>query len=346
MTYHVETNEVIYLRLQSHIWPWSAQENYDAVTSEVSSSLVSIIERSGVANKPVVINCNRVHRLLSHSLKPLRKAIEDSSSSVAFYCVEGGFGSNGEEMSHHSSLAKELELQLAGLDSVHRWNDNPSFAVFGSSAEKMANVVRAFLSGTSEMNGFEDETIQRSVTNCYQPFPAPTRLSSTPILASGVFKASRIVGNPKDLAMVTMRLADRLEAIFGAELVGSEIRLLACSPHGASLAFCLLPFARQFGVDGIDIIDRLGPTHCYVEEYTTRPPVPDVDDFSYVLVADFVIGGSEIRAALAHAHERKRKVSHVLCLGSILPASEFRNCTLVSLVDLNKLGLNLSYKLC
>jgi hypothetical protein len=347
MSNFIETESVLYLRLQAYIWPLSAQSFYSNVSSVVSASLIPLVIRSGETGKPLVVNCRRVLRLLSHAMKPLSEACsKNPNATIAFFEVDGS-GSITDGMSDsdsQSSVANELELQLRNLGSLIFWNNSPSFAIFGRNAQSKSNSVQSFLSG--KVNEVEQVSIENFVRQSYQTFSSPTRLASTPMLASGVFKAAQITGRPDSMSLVVMRLTDMLEEVLTNESVSPEVRLLACSRHGASLAFCVLPFARSLGVEGIDIVDRLGPTHCYIEEYSTRRSVPFVDDFSYILISDFVIGGSEIRAAMAHAHERKRRVTHAVCLGSVLDKTDFPSCSLVSLVDLKKLGLDLSYKLC
>lgn len=349
----IETSEVVYARLQALVWPWSRTPPYDTVIPTSVDGLAQLAIHCGTIHKPLVLNCRRITRVMSHALKPLVEVLQANPDVVvAFYDVDGASiprdtADEGFELS--STVAKEFDIQLSGITAIKEWGDIPSLSIFGSRASHYAPTIRKFVTETDQGRKVEDSEIRNAFVRCYQRFPKPARLTSTPLLAGGMFRATRIIREPAQLSWTVLRLADQLEQILDGKHgppPQGETRLLACSRNGAALAFCLPPLAHHLGIEGVDIVDRLGPAHCFVEDYAPFEYEPINSEVSYIYIGDFVVGGTELRAASAHAQERRRHLTHALCLGSVLPAHCYStDYTLVSLVELQSLGLDLHYSL-
>jgi hypothetical protein len=247
-------------------------------------------------------------------------------------------------------VAKELDIQLHDVPANRNWSGSPPLSIYGARANDEEPRIRRFVLNENNGMQLEDAEITRAFKRCYKTLQPGSRLQSTPLLASGIFRATRVIGHPEQFSWTVLRLADRLEEILdgshGQIPAGGETRLLACSRNGAALAYCLPPLVHNVSIDGVDIVDRLGPTHCFVEDYAPSRDDNGVSDINYVYVGDFVVGGTELRAALSHVQERRRHLSHALVLGSVLPAAVYsRDFRLVPLVELQSLGLDLHYSL-
>jgi hypothetical protein len=71
----------------------------------------------------------------------------------------------------------------------------------------------------------------------------------------------------------------------------------------------------------LEIVDHLGPTAEVIEEYSIeRSGVPG----SYVVVSDFMMGGTEIKIAREHARRRGSRLAGICVIGALLPPEDYQ----------------------
>ena len=344
-----EKHGVAYLRLQSLAWQWSLAGDYDMFTPRCAPALLDIIRKAADDERPLVVNCRRMRRLMSHALKTVAEELTTNPKAVVAFCEVDGSDSVDlyEDGPPAPTLARELEIQLKSASVLKHWKHRPSHIIYGARAGAFENTIASSLKDTAVGINLEDRSIDAAICSCFVRYATPRRLQSTPLKGPGVFKAARLIGRPPIFARIILRLADHIEDALSDDsfiLPDSDIRLLACSRNAACIASCLRGFTEQCGIEGVDIVDRLGPVHRYIEDYSTHRRSVDANEVSYIFVSDFVVGGSELRAALARAQEHQRHLTHALCLGSLLPPEAFAHyCRLLRLTDLSALGMGLSY---
>ena len=169
--------------------------------------------------------------------------------------------------------------------------------------------------------------------------PAP--LSSTPILASGVYNASHIICEPDQFNWTVLHLEQHLDKLipdwnpFQHCLLSGSLR---AAPFAAALAFMkTLPRA-------VEIHDHFGPNPILLEEHDLGPPRHSLE---YIYIGDFMIGGTELKIACNWAAWRKCRLVKALVLGTLWEKKRYQigEMAIESLVSLNALHPKAKYAL-
>ena len=322
----------LYGRLQAFSWANSSPRLINTVDAKGIQSLIS--EWQKIAYEFLFLDCTRIERFLSHSLTSLKEYLKSNALRTVTIVHTGDGGWNAAES---DALRDELKRQLRGIDN----HEHSDYVAFGSVPHETLKSVQSIVENCLSSRKLEDASIREYVKSSYFRFDREKRLTSTPLKALGIFKAASMIGRPSVHIQTMLRMADEIERVC-SEHSGQEIRLMACSRNSACFAFTLHWLCNSFGVEGVDIVDRLGPSGKFVEEYSSSPTNMH---YSYILVTDFIVGGAELRAAVAHAHERGKRILKAVCVGSVVPAEEFHSCGVRALVQLAELGLKLEYRL-
>lgn len=187
-----------------------------------------------------------------------------------------------------------------------------------------------------EIREAEDHFLKRRAADCF--IAEPQFLRSTPLWANGFFNAKEILGCPTAFCWFCYAMARQVNHVISKYIkeaiateqevdISREIRLLACTQNGVSLAVAVshllkhdvLIDGKQAEVLGVDVIDRFGPSQKFIEEYCSRE---DRKPLCYVFVGDFVIAGTELKIAEVHSYHRRVRLRDAVVLGSVLKPSE------------------------
>lgn len=109
--------------------------------------------------------------------------------------------------------------------------------------------------------------------------------------------------------------------------------LFAVSLRASALASGIALLLGDMYVRTLSVIDSTGPRR------TVRPPAAFRDwaqHTDFVLVSDFIVGGSELRAAETFAHMHGGRLLAAASIGTALPGAEYNSeCSIDSLCSLS-----------
>lgn len=313
--------DFVYCRMKALIWaangtflPTLVQRNAGEMLATLLSS-----EKDG---KPLIVNCQGVLNVDDHSVGPLNEALKLAHRQLVF--------------TNAKPIEPLLTRYIESPRSSHS-KDGDCTIQFGHNAINLEGLEK-LLSGVAPL---ERSEVSRLVKESFKPFEdGPQRLTSTPILATGVFNARRLISNPQSFIWICLLLSERLEGLLQKQLLDppDAVRLLAVSLRGS-------PFAAALGALNslpIEIVDHLGPKHRILEEYTLRRRDSRL---TYIYVGDFVIGGSELRVAEAYANATGCSLKHALVIGTLLPPTAYSlGDKLAALIPLREVDPNVKYQ--
>lgn len=318
----LQHQDFVYGRLQGLVWAANGTF-FPGLVQRNAGELVAALLRTEKDGKPLILNCHGIQDIDDHALGPLNDALEATHRQLIFT----------EAAAIEPLLAKYLTVSRNANSSDGRCTVQFAHSLLSGEQVEELTVCTAAL---------ENKEAKRVVKESFAPFAGGLeRLSSTPILASGVFNARRIITNPQSFIWISLLLSERLEQILKRQIeqTPAPVRLLAVSLRAS-------PFAAALGALKalpIEIVDHLGPKHKILEEYTLRTRDARV---SYIFVGDFVIGGSELRVAQAYAQATGCSLDYALVIGTLLDPSLYSlGENLVRLVDLKQVAPEARYQI-
>ena len=356
-----EKKRYFFTRLQVYKWRNSLDVfEYRRLTRDVLPALARLIEELGRSGAAIlVVNCSGItsrqdpdqarRRMpdLERQENEIREKVERAGVMVLFTCCSGRL------FRLLSDVFYSTRLSPPGLPAE-------SFLVGPQEAADRKETDYA------ELARADGAYVRTLVANCFKRRDNgrdTLTLRSTPLKANGYFDANLLLGNPVVFPWLACLLADRLRALIepppsrggdstsdgAAPDDGDEptYRLLACTRNGAVLASAvrgLLPPSLL-----VDVVDRFGPVPRTIEAYDGDASIVDGPGAreAYIYVGDFVIAGTELRMAEAHAYYRKRQLAAGLVIGSVIGADptqfEFGRVQVHSLFALRELVPDLTY---
>jgi hypothetical protein len=159
-------------------------------------------------------------------------------------------------------------------------------------------------------------------------------------LATGVLNARALIANPVTFVWISLLLTDLFQQVI-EEAKPKTNRILAVSLRGSPFAAAIRILANRFS-PSLEIIDHIGPKHELLEEHVGQN---EMQGGEYILVSDFVIGGTEIKIARAYAMAKGAILKNAITIGSYLSGPEYGDAVrLQSLVDISSVVPKLEYK--
>ncbi len=301
------------IRLRTACWVTGCTSATN-VEASAGQGLAALVNRTS-SGATLVVDCVRVNTIVDHAFDALKKAISQCLGSVVF--------ANCEALG--TDLVRELgDAQCSYMVSQVRYK------VYGS-ADSSTRVNTHFMGPLARA---EAGVIEDDVRSSFFKHDVDLRqLQSTPILASGVFDARRIISRPPAFARVASALARKIESDAdpnGADGPFEKPRLLAVSLRGAPLAAAVADLTNWRDVE---VVDHLGPRYQLLEEHSFRQSYGYA---SYAYVGDFVIGGTELRIAQSYARSKGAELRHAYVIGAALPVEAYKPIDLYALVNLVK----------
>jgi len=270
--------------------------------------------------KPLVFDCQGIVTIDDHALEGVSSALRKIPRPLLF--------------TNTNAIEAELRRDLGEYTAKYIFGEAPVI-VFGDDTIDR-DVARRII---EQVEISERAYVSKCVGDCFRPFPnGPQRMSSTPLLASGVFDARPLISDREKFSWISILMADRLDKFLDQSLQLGQatpqrtksFRLLAVSLRGS-------PFAAAIGLlsdrqQAIEIVDHVGPKYKILEDPALHPSTPDDD---YIYVGDFVVGGTELRIAQAYARGKGARIKHAFVVGKVLQAEDYRlDFEISSLVDL------------
>lgn len=309
--------DFIYARLMAITWHANYVLAPAMFTSAAGDKLRQCIE-SDSSNKPVVLNCAGISTIVDHALGTIRGYLTTSNKCIVFV-VDAWNMELIEKICHELGHAKSLIKQTG----------NSQLLFFGRSEELFKPLMEILNNLLERTHQAERDFIAEAVGKCYEPCETK-RLSSTPLIAKGEFNARALISDPKVFSWTSLLLTDLfIETLKQAK--PRTNRLLAVSLRGSPFAAAIRILSENFS-PSLEIIDHIGPRHELLESHIGPN---NMDGGEYVLVSDFVIGGTEIKIARTYAMAHGACLENAIAIGSYLPGDQYdRNVCLRSIVSL------------
>jgi hypothetical protein len=306
----IDHTKFTYVRLQAVTWVANGLVFSRQVQSRSGTALASLIERHA-KSKPVLINCRGINKVDEYALEPVSEAIRVARHPVVMTEITSTL------LDDLTRLLRPEPVEILTSARIAIW-----------AAEPMNHDV---LQGMLKVVPTEEQSrLEQHVRKAFVQFPKPQRLSSTPLIATGAFDARLITSNAADFIQIVLAMADRFHDILEREgLTNPRILSVSvrASPFAAAISALAYPRVE------LELVDHLGPRHFIVEEELIPKSRSSVD---YIYIADFVLGGTEVKIAQSYAQQRGASLRHAIAIGSLLPPSDYRfsDLTLARLADL------------
>jgi hypothetical protein len=309
--------------------------------------MLSQIAATESPERPLLVNAGGVAVFYDHALDALARWLTRPTRPIIFY--------NTDEQSLVDALGSyDARATHQGVTAFIYGLSNASLSPLAAHIEDAPTL--------------EKEHVEKCVREAFYLFPKPRRLASTPLMANGTFDARLVIADRGPFCWISLNLADRLEdylndrwsdvlahnsdeaSEFNSDRGLSESgevqrpmiqlpRLLAVSLRGS-------PMAAAVGIlsemeDRLEVVDHVGPKHRILEEHSLRG-----DSFrgAFILIADFIVGGTELKIARNYAHHRGGVLCHVVTIGTVLPTEDYMTDVSISrLVDLTKVCPEVRY---
>lgn len=314
---HIDS-DFIYLRMVALTWI----ANYGYMPQEVqanSGELLTKIIKNYEPEKAIVINFYGVVHLADHSLDKVSKILDELKRKIIIINSQQIF----DQLNSYIK-AKPQEIL-----------PDKTIIVYPDDNLEIKDIFK-------EIVKIENNIIKKIVKSSYIPFSDMKRLQSTPVNASGIFNARKIISNRKDFIWTCLIMSESLTDLMD-KYKPSYYRLLAVSLRGS-------PFAGALGILNsidIEIIDHMGPYLKILEGYSLRIYQEDIN---YIYIGDFILFGTEVKIAETYVAARNCIISHGLVIGSLYNPEDYhyedRDHTKIhSLVKLSEANPNIKFEI-
>lgn len=322
----LEHKDFRYTRLLAATWHTNLSAP-SLCTSAAGARLLDWMKAASV-DLPLVLNCAGISTIEDHALSAIETYLTTNESAIAFI-VEN----------QNDQLIREIESELRRVKVCSDAVNGAQILIYGSRPRTAA--LRSMLDRvTREAADLEIEFVKRAVRDSYKDFLLPQRLDSTPLLASGVLNARALISDPAKFTWVSLLLTKLFEQVIEKSRPRTN-RILAVSLRGSPFAAAVRLLANGCS-PSLEVIDHIGPTHDVLEATVGQR---DMYKGEYVLVGDFVIGGTELKVARAYAMSQGAVIKNAIAIGSYLPGNLYdKHIKLESLVNLAAVVPQLKYQ--
>lgn len=277
---------------------------------------------------PFILNCSGVSVVEDHSFSQMERYLSSSKRVVAFLIYDG-----------NDQLVLEIESELRLVKICSESVNGLQILFYGNRSG--AQSLRAGLDGiVKDISDLERAFLTKAVSDCYRDFPEPERLDSTPLVASGVLNARSLISDPIKFTWISLLLTELFERVVDESRPRNN-RILAVSLRGSPFAAAVRLLAHSYS-PSLEVIDHIGPKHDLLEASIGQL---DMYGGEYVLIGDFVIGGTELKIARTYAMSQGAVINNAIAIGSFLSGDMYdKNIRLESLVNIPDVVPQLKYE--
>jgi hypothetical protein len=288
-------SDFVYTRMKAHAWRANRSLYPTMLQADGGGALAHLVGECE-PRKPLVINCQGIVEVDDHAFARFAAARKERARKVVLL--------------NASQVVDSISKSLGKHDASYATAEGDLVYLFGDHMSR--NQALRFVEDARQL---EFEELRRLVTECFQKFETPQRLSSTPLLATGIFNARALITDPDSFIWPCLLMAEYVEQLLEAERLLNP-RLLAVSLRGTPFAAAIRLIART--LLPIEVVDHMGPKHKILEEHSLNGGAHAAD---YILIGDFIVGGTELRIAEAYAHRNGSRLAHAVVLGCALHPS-------------------------
>lgn len=320
----LDHTDFVYSRMVGIAWNANRLLQPTVLTADAGGALLECAKNKR-PEVPVVLNCKGISTIEDHALSGFEDYLK-STGRQAIVLIPASQDQLGKEV---DSELGEVFTQKYRIGATHAH-------VYGKS-DRTACQIETIIEQSKQL---EQSYVSAVIKESYRAFDQPERLESTPLIASGVLNARSLISDPKKFIWISLLLADAFQAVVN-EAKPRTIRILAVSLRGSPFAAAVRVLSDTLSPT-LEIVDHIGPRHEVLEDHRF---VCDFTGGEYVLVGDFVIGGTEIKIARAYALAKGATLNNAIAIGSFLePSAYSQTVTLRSLVQLSTVVPELKYE--
>ncbi|WP_316799682.1 hypothetical protein [Pedobacter frigidisoli] len=307
--------EWVYASADGIIWLTSGLSSPTNLSQNACDKLMKIY-RTVSTDLPMVIDFRNVLDVADRALESLMKGFQSEGRQIIFINYELIDSTIDKAINEHYQKPLKGERNDNGL-CYKILNDN------GLSGEGIQGAAKIF----------RKQKISGYIKSCYVSFDHPRFLQSTPVLATGIFDASKLISGQTAFYWICLEMADQLRSLIKENKIvmnNKEVRLLSVNLRSA-------PFASVVSLlisVPLTTIDHLGPKH-RVHDLDILDGLENLKQFSYIYLGDFCIGGTEIKIAQTYAGISSSELNTAIVIGSYVDPEVFSSAfDLHSLVSL------------
>ena len=305
-----------YFDRYEHFWPSPTLEDPFLISEDFFSRILDL-PNERLKNTIIVIDFTdksqtEYFEVSDQNFESLENDLDATNTGVIFY---GVCQSLYEEL-EHSNLKSKWTISQPG---------NSKLRVIGYFCKQLNWCPDKFEKSKTTWY----KSIDKKINDSWSEFgdELEIRLPSTPLNAKGFYNAQEILADPSTFSRITIALSrlysnqqSRLEDI--VENKGyDEIKFLALSLRASPFVGALSALQHK----GFTVIAP-GINSKVINEFVANPLSPRV---AYVLVSDFVVGGTELRIAESFANHRQSIVASCLCLGKVLDSESYSDFVMI-----------------
>ncbi len=276
----------------------------------------------------VIVNCNGVEDIDDRFIVPVINFLKYTKKTFIFFSND-----------NKAKLINHLERKVKGISNLKCFHDGDTKSFCLDNSELTSQTVMSYIRDALDL---ENVWLAKQIKKTYRKYEKVQRLSSTPLLATGEFNASKILSDPYKYKWVVSCLAESINSILQVEKPHSYT-IIAASLRGAAIAGAIWELLYFSNKGSLHIVDHMGPRHDLLE----LPKHQDKINSTYcIYVGDFMIGGTEAKIVNSYCNFLGGKLRHAFVIGKYIREDNLgRDLRLHSLVNLQDCIENLSYSL-
>ena len=194
----ISTDDGLYVRLKAVIWQSVGLGFANNLPSSVGTKLTTLLARVKQGGL-FVVNCSGVSTIdQQHGLASLKEQLVKSSGAVVFLAENPTFIGDLKDALGAPFVEFPVEGETIGL----------GYGRVVKQAKALQKLVALFRAA-------EKEATSKAVGDCFELHSDKKlhRLHSTPIRSNGIFNARELISDPRTFSLISLQLAERLEAL-------------------------------------------------------------------------------------------------------------------------------------
>lgn len=328
----IVTTDFEYLRLQYLIWRCNGLQFPNKLQAHAGQVLADIIDNGN--DMPLIVNCSKVTSVANYSLESVIQKLNSSRRKV-FFLYSNGIG---EEL---RNLLKEFNsIAIKAYSNTYFEKNNETENIKAETDYIIANSTDNVIGLCKSATDDEIKRIKGFLSKCFTNDDKFSRLKSTPILTNGVFNARKIISKPNIFMQTCLLLNEKASFVINNSKP-LKFRIISVSLRASAFAGVIGQLNKIF----VEIVDHMGPKYKLLENSKLSF---DEQDFEYLFIGDFLIGGTEMKIANTYAHFKGSIIKDAIFLASLFDPKDYESDINISTLvtdKLNEINTEVEYKL-
>lgn len=326
MNYFLQHSDFLYTRIM--LFSWECESDLTNFSETNGEFFVSQLDKNlkVLDINTIVVNCNNVLDIDDHFIDPILKYQKDKGLDIILY-------------------SDDSSIKLPKYCSEHI--DNNGVNVFLREGERGVYYFCSNSISSSKLSELIDEAElleQKKVVNLIKESYSEKKqeLSSTPLLASGIFNATKLLSDPSKFRWLTLLMVDGITKCLMKERAAS-CSIVSSSLRGASIAGSVREIIHFLVPTELFLFDHIGPKH----DFNFNPNHKEIKPNSLcIYIGDFLIAGTELKVTQAYCNLFSGKIDYAFVLGKYTRKDKLcGDINVHSLVQLKECVSNLKYEL-